>query len=94
MEKITFSSRVQLADAAAAYIALRDRVSNPDGSFDRGGRFTLDAYFECCAGIRTPSRAYPYPEMAHARTIKHVAAARGVDAKELRREVKAQEKNP
>ena len=86
------NEKKQLADAAAAYIALRDRTTNPDGSFDRGGRFTLDSYFECCAGIRNPSRAYPYPEMAHARTIKHVAEARGVDAKELRHEVKAQEK--
>ena len=88
------NEKKQLADAAAAYIALRDRVSNPGGSFDRGGRFTLDAYHECCASIRNPSRAYPYSELVHARTLKHVAAVRGVDATELRREVKAQEKTP
>lgn len=78
----------KITEAAAAYIALRDRTSNPAGKFDGGGRFTLDTYHSCCSGIRGPSRAYPYSEMVHGRTLLHVATAAGVDATELRRAVK------
>ena len=73
--------------AAAAYIARRDRAVNPDGRFDRRGRWTASASERqtCCLYIRTPSAAYPYSEMTHCRTAEHVARLHGVDATDVRR---------
>jgi len=52
----------------------KDRVAHPEGEFDGGGRFypSETEEQECCAEIRSPSRAYPYSLMVHCRTLKHV----------------------
>jgi len=78
----------KVLDAVKEYIALRDRKSHPDGTFDSGGRFYLTEKHECCRGIRTPSRAFPYSEMTHGRTLKHVAMCHGVNESECRKVLK------
>lgn len=61
----------------AVYTARRDRLTNPQGSFDKQGRWypsaaeNADSYTD---GLRSPSRAWPYSYLTGARTRKHVAA--------------------
>lgn len=80
-----------LTQATATYLARKDRTAHPTGEFDKRGRWYASATESqsCCAGIRTPSAAYPYSEMIHCRTIEHVAALHGVEAAALRRAVRA-----
>lgn len=54
------------------YQLLKDRKLHPKGEFDKGGRFYLQ-YGEL-VNVRTPSRAYPYSQMAAGRTLKFVKA--------------------
>ena len=79
-----------LNNAAREYLNRRDRITHPAGSFDKAKRFTLsdDEICECCKDIRAPSRAYPFPEMVHARTAKHVASLFNVDVTEMKRAAK------
>lgn len=58
---------------ARTYVSRRDRQTHPPGRFDSAGRFWADEHFNCCAGLRSPSRAYPYPQMTHCRSLDHVA---------------------
>lgn len=59
------------------YEARKARLLHPDGHFDNGGRWypsdreNSDGF---TAGIRSPSRAWPYSYMVAARTRKHVKA--------------------
>ena len=78
-------SKVQ--EAVTEYLKLKNREIHPEGTFDKGGRFYLaeSEKHDCCRGIRSPSRAYPYSEMKHARTLKHVAQKFGVDEFECRK---------
>lgn len=80
----------KIHDAAIEFINRRDRRTHPAGTFDNGGRFYLadEEKCACCESIRNPSRAYPWSEMAHGRTLKHVAHLFGVDEKSVRAEVK------
>lgn len=82
------SSTFTIQQAADEYVARRDRMANPPGTFDRQGRFYCDETYACCDGIRSPSVAYPYSQMTHARTLKHVAQVFGVSETELRRSVR------
>lgn len=61
-------------DVETVYVSRRDRMSHPDGKFDNGGRWEPSAaeYCDCCAGIRSPSRAHPYNVLVHCRTRLHV----------------------
>lgn len=43
----------------------------PHGSKDSGGRFYLAVKFDCCQGLRSPSRAYPWSEWTHGKSLKH-----------------------
>ena len=61
------------------------RHSHPDGEFDKAGRFTLTERHACCETIRAPSRSFPYPEMQHGRSVRHVAAEFGVEAIRIQR---------
>lgn len=81
----------QLQKATQEYISRQDRVTHPNGTFDSGGRWYPSEAEEhdCCGSIRNPSRAWPLSLNKHCRSIKHVAALYGVEAKELRRAVKA-----
>lgn len=69
--------------AAKRWLRRREREEHPKGTFDKGGRFYLDdcERFACCAGLRHPSRAHPYPQMTHGRSMEHCASMEGVDAK-------------
>ncbi len=81
--------------AAHEYIALRDRSIHPVGTFDSAGRFYLATRCECCRSIKSPSRAYPFSHMVHARSIVHVAHAAGLAGyvKAVRRVADAIEKD-
>ena len=78
-------SKVQ--EAITEYLKLKNRKTHPEGTFDSGGRFYLaeSEKHDCCRGIRSPSRAYPYSEMVHARTLKHVAHKYNVLESECRK---------
>lgn len=80
----------QLELAANEYISRRDRKTNPDGKFDKQGRFypSDTETCDCCRSVRSPSKRFPYSYMVHCRTITHIACLFGVDLKELRKEVK------
>ena len=80
----------QLVKAALLYSRRQNRLDQPDGSFDRSGRWypSEEERQVCCSGIRTPSRAFPYSLNAHCRSIEHIAHLTGVDKKELRKAVK------
>lgn len=77
----------EVLKAAQEYINRRDRVSHPEGTFDRAGRFYLSEACDC-DGVREPSRHYPYSQMVHGRSAKHVASIFHVPAVELRRAAK------
>ena len=64
-------------EAAKEYLCRRDRTSRPPGRFDKGGRFAAEERTTAVNNVRAPSRAYPYSELAAARTIKHVAEVFG-----------------
>ena len=51
----------------------KDRVEHPAGSFDRQGRWfpAQEETQDCCRGLRSPSRAWPYSLLLHCRTKKH-----------------------
>ena len=64
---------------------LQSRKSHPDGRCDNGGRWYPDSQYDCCKGIREPSRAYPWSMMAHCRTVDHVAHQHKIEPKVLRK---------
>jgi hypothetical protein len=72
------------------YLARQNRERHPDGSFDKGGRWypSEREQRECCAFIRSPSRAWPYSLMKHCRSVEHVAALFDIDPRILRRAVR------
>lgn len=77
----------KVQEAITEYLKLKNRKTHPEGTFDSGGRFYLaeSEKHDCCRGIRSPSRAYPYSEMVHARTLKHVAHKYNVLESECRK---------
>lgn len=74
--------------AAREAIARRDRRSHPPGTWDKAGRFYAEESCECCRGIRSPSRSYPFSEMVHARTALHVASVFDVDLAHMRKRMR------
>ena len=52
----------------------KNRIAHPDGTFDSGGRWYPSEWevCECCQNVRTPSRSYPYSQLVHCRTKKHI----------------------
>jgi len=57
------------------YNMLKDRDINPRGKFDSAGRFY--ASNSELISVRSPSRAWPYPEMMACRTKKYVKKVAG-----------------
>jgi len=55
------------------YERRRDRIVHPDGKFDNAKRWypSEDEKCDCCRGIRSPSRDYPYSYMTHCRSRAH-----------------------
>ena len=72
--------------AAEEYLARGERRRHPYGKFDREGRWFPkgEERCECCKGIRSPSRAWPYTLMLHCRTARHVAMLAGVPVRDLK----------
>ncbi|WP_210093726.1 hypothetical protein [Ruegeria sp. HKCCSP346] len=77
----------EVRSAALEYIKRKRRLSHPNGEFDGGQRFYLASQERraCCEGIRRPSRSYPYSEMAHGRSLRHVAELFDIDERDVRR---------
>ncbi|HDR9169525.1 TPA: hypothetical protein QDB40_003522 [Burkholderia vietnamiensis] len=66
---------------AAALKALADHESGakPAGSYDNASRWLPDHEFECCALIRTPSRAWPFSKLKHCLSLAHKEAMHNAD---------------
>lgn len=79
--------------AVQKFIARRDRQENPNGEFDKKGRWfpSEDEKRDCCR-VRYPSRAFPYSYMTHCRSLKHVAQLMGVAEGDVRAELRKREK--
>ena len=60
-----------IIDSAIEYIKLQNRQIHPAGTFDNAKRFYLDDTFSCC-NVYAPSRAHPFGQMIHGRTLTHV----------------------
>ena len=77
----------EIEKAAQEFINRRDRITHPDGNFDKARRFELSEIetCACCEGIRTPSRAFPFSMMTHARSARHIASLFNVDVTEMKR---------
>lgn len=82
--------------AAVHYLDLEDGKERPEGTFDNANRFYVKTTFACCEGLREPSRAYPWSQMAHAKTAIHVAHKFGIadQAKQIRTYAKWMRKYP
>ena len=76
-----------LQTAVVTYRARQERREHPEGRRDNGGRWrpTENERQECCNGVRSPTRAWPWSLMLHCRTAQHIANLYGVDASELRK---------
>ena len=74
-------------EAAARYLRRKNREESPAGKSDQAKRFWLAEKLSCC-GVRTPSRAHPFSQLSHGRTIVHVANLEGADLKAVRRLVR------
>lgn len=85
-----------LYEVAADLHDLKNRLKDPDGQFDRAGRFYLSRRYRCCNGIRNPSRDYPFSQLTHARSAVHVAHEHGFAGREteIRRFAKLMESYP
>ncbi|PAK77154.1 hypothetical protein [Acetobacter fabarum] len=59
--------------AAIEYMRRKARKTHPPGTFDSVGRFYADERTQAVRSCRSPSRAWPMPEMKAARTVAHVA---------------------
>lgn len=77
----------KVIEAAKELIDRKNRNRHPAGKTDNGGRWYPDdsERCECCAHIRTPSRAFPWSFMTHCRTSEHVANLYGVSVTDLRK---------
>lgn len=73
--------------AIEEYQKLQSREINPDGTFDDAGRWypSEKEKCECCAVVRSPSRAWPYSYMIHCRTLKHVCSKYGLNYREVKK---------
>lgn len=69
---------LDVIDAASRYIKLKNRTTHPEGTFDSAKRFYLNKRCECCAGIRSPSRNFPFSHITHGRSVVHVAHEAGL----------------
>ena len=78
-----------ITEAAQHYVDLKHRRRHPVGKFDQGGRWYPAQEHTCCAGIRGPSRTYPFSLLTHCRSAQHVAAEYGVEKAALMTAAKA-----
>lgn len=64
---------------AVKTVRLRKRSINPDGRFDKAGRWYPDKFTDSMDQIRSPSRGFPYSYMSHARTVEYQSQLAGTD---------------
>ncbi len=93
LSKKQHTAAAALTAAVDEFIDLQNRTVHPAGTFDNARRFYPAETFDCCSGIRTPSRSFPFSLMVHARTAAHVANQYKVDPAELRKLKKILSKN-
>ncbi len=83
--KNTSSNKIDLAiadrifDCAMLYLDIQNGIVKVPGNFDNGGRFYPRESFDCCKGIRSPSRSFPFSLLKHSHSIQHVAAMNNLD---------------
>jgi hypothetical protein len=65
--------------AGLEFAARKARRANPPGSFDRAKRFFAEERTKSVLTCRSPSRAWPYPEMTAARTAAHCEEVFGAE---------------
>ena len=68
-------AREKLVERAvqALYERRKARQNHPEGQFMLNGWFPSERErCSCCEEIRAPSSAFPYPLMAHCRTVRHL----------------------
>lgn len=82
------TSMIALSEAEAAGAARAlwnfENDTKPVGSFDNAKRFYPATKCACCSGIRSPSRAWPFSLLHHARTLEHRAQEEGATAEGAR----------
>jgi hypothetical protein len=85
---------VRVRDAAFLIFFYRQRWLSPEGRTDPHRWYpSNDEYASCCASIRSPSRMWPWSLLKHCATASHVACRFDLNEKELRREIRAVQKN-
>lgn len=67
--------------ALIEFSKLQNREIHPEGTFDKAGRFYLS---NCPGWIREPSRAHPFSQMAHGRTLEYVVREADLDEDEVK----------
>jgi len=65
--------------AALKTLADYERGEKPAGSYDNASRWWPDEEFECCALIRSPSRAWPFSKLKHCLSLAHKEALHGAE---------------
>jgi len=82
--------QAKLTEAVTEYINRKDRRTNPDGYFDKAGRWyhSDTEYCNCCDYVRSPSRSWPYSYIKHCRSVEHVASLYQVNALDLKRKAR------
>ena len=72
--------------AAEIYLSRYNRNSNPEGDFDKAGRWypSNEESQKCCTKISSPTRNHPYSLMVHCRTLKHVSHLTGISESEIK----------
>lgn len=83
-----------LRDVAVEQVKRLKRERHPDGWFIDDTIYWLAGgeYCTCCRKQYASTKRYPNRLSTHARTIEHLANRYNVDAKELRKEIKAYRK--
>lgn len=76
---LSFADQKKIVAAAARHIDLDNRSAHPAGNFDKAKRFYLENKCACCDNIRSPSRAWPFTYLNHARSVTHVCHEMGID---------------
>ena len=81
--KITKAERELLAldevhvTGAARALFNFEHETRPSGRSDNGGRWYPHADCDCCRGIRSPSRTWPWSLYVHAHSLEHRAQEEG-----------------
>lgn len=73
-QQIDFILADHIFDCAKFYLDTQDGKVKIPGKFDNGGRFYPNDSYDCCKGIRSPSRAFPRSLLTHCHSLQHIAS--------------------